>query len=586
MQTIFDNLYAKSQKSYNFHNLMEIITSTENIKLAFRNIKANHGSKTSGTNNRNITDIMEMDETVLVEFIKNKFSNYQPQPVRRVYIPKPNGDKRPLGIPTIEDRIIQQCILQVLEPICEARFHPHSYGFRLNRSTHHAMARATSLINIAKLNYVVDIDIKGFFDNVDHSKLIKQMWSLGIQDKSLICIIGKMLKSPIDKEGIPTKGTPQGGILSPLLSNIVLNELDWWISNQWETFNTIYKYNGLWRYSALRKNSKLKEMYIVRYADDFKIHCRSYNDASKIFNAVKQWLKERLNLDISPNKSKIINLRRNFSEFLGFKLNVKPRKKRYVCYTYMSDKAKNKCADTVRRQLKMMRKHPTEEISYQYNAIILGIRNYYQIATHVSIDFSDIEFSLIKTKYNCLKGISTNKGELSRLYSKYFSDTKQRKYFVKGVALFPLYAKHKNPLGFTQGKCNYTREGRMLVHNNLTSINNKILHYLLKNPIPNRSIQYNDNRISRYVGQQGKCYITKRPLNIGNMHCHHVTPIHLKGTDDYKNLIFILKDVHILIHATVDTTIKELMNKNNFNENEIALINKYRVKLENTKITV
>ncbi|MCK8816244.1 reverse transcriptase domain-containing protein [Natroniella sulfidigena] len=271
-QTIQDKLYKYSQKGYDFKNLMQHITSRKNILLAYRNIKRNTGSKTRGTNNTTIEDLEQWTTQKLVDYVRNRLEYYKPQPVRRVYIPKPDGRKRPLGIPTMEDRLIQQCMKQVLEPICEAKFHKHSYGFRPNRSTKHAIARISTLMNRSKLHYSVDIDIKSFFDNVDHSKLKKQLWSMGIKDKKLISILGAMLKAEIEGEGIPNKGTPQGGIISPLLSNIVLNELDWWLSNQWETFKSDYKYSkSKSKYRALRK-SNLKEIYIVRYADDCALY--------------------------------------------------------------------------------------------------------------------------------------------------------------------------------------------------------------------------------------------------------------------------------------------------------------------------
>ena len=230
-QDVYDKLYENSRKNYKFTNLMDIISSKENILLAFRNVKNNRGSKTPGTDDIDIQTFKDMDNDKFVKHIQNLLKNYHPKSVRRVEIPKANGKTRPLGIPCMEDRIVQQCIKQVLEPICEAKFHKHSYGFRPNRSTEHAIARSMYLINQSKMHYVVDVDIKGFFDNVNHGKLKKQMWNLGIQDKNLISVIGKILKSEIQGIGVPTKGTPQGGIISPLLSNIVLNELDWWVSS-------------------------------------------------------------------------------------------------------------------------------------------------------------------------------------------------------------------------------------------------------------------------------------------------------------------------------------------------------------------
>ena len=216
MQECFDTLYAQSVSGHHFYDLTDLMSSEDNIRLAYRNIKRNTGSKTAGIDNLTIKDILHLTVEDVIK-VQAMFKWYQPQPVRRVLIPKGIDKTRPLGIPTIWDRMFQQCVLQILEPICEAKFHKHSYGFRPNRNTHHAKARLEFLINQSGLHHCVDVDIKGFFDNVNHSKLLKQMWSLGIRDKSLLSIISRLLKAEIVGEGIPIKGTPQGGILSPFI---------------------------------------------------------------------------------------------------------------------------------------------------------------------------------------------------------------------------------------------------------------------------------------------------------------------------------------------------------------------------------
>ena len=243
MQETLDKLYADSKRDKIFTNLIEIIRSEENIKLAYRNIKKNAGSNTSGVDELTIKDIKMLTGREYVETVRKKMSWYKPKAVRRVEIPKPSGKTRPLGIPAIWDRLVQQCILQVLEPICETKFSKHSYGFRPNKSAENAVAEAYNKIQHSQLHFVVDIDIKSFFDNINHAKLIKQIWQLGIRDKNLICIIKEMLKVPVKMPNgeiiYPTKGTPQGGVLSPLLANIVLNELDWWILSQWENMYSV-----------------------------------------------------------------------------------------------------------------------------------------------------------------------------------------------------------------------------------------------------------------------------------------------------------------------------------------------------------
>uniref|UniRef100_UPI0025963B8B reverse transcriptase domain-containing protein n=1 Tax=Phocaeicola sartorii TaxID=671267 RepID=UPI0025963B8B len=241
LQETFDGLYAKSKDGEIFTNLMDVVLSRENILLAYRNIKANKGSKTPGTDGLTIDDIGKRKPDDVVEKVRFAVTGkygYNPKPVRRKEIPKPNGSTRPLGIPCMWDRLIQQCVKQVMEPICEAKFSNNSYGFRPERSAEHAIARSYFLMNMTKLHYVVEFDIKGFFDNVNHQKLMRQIWTMGIRDKQLLYVISRILKAPIKlpQGGLlhPTKGTPQGGIISPLLANICLNELDHWVENNWE----------------------------------------------------------------------------------------------------------------------------------------------------------------------------------------------------------------------------------------------------------------------------------------------------------------------------------------------------------------
>lgn len=216
MQLVFDELYAASVKGQRFCNLVELIKRPENIKLAYRNIRKNSGSRTAGVDNKTISDLNKWNENALVAHVQRKLDWYIPNAVRRVEIPKDNGKTRPLGIPTIMDRLIQQCILQVLEPICEAKFFKRSNGFRPNHSAENAIAQAERMIQNVGCHYVIDIDIKSFFDNVNHGKLLKQMWTHGIRDKKLLSIISAMLKAEVAGIGFPEKGTPQGGIISPL----------------------------------------------------------------------------------------------------------------------------------------------------------------------------------------------------------------------------------------------------------------------------------------------------------------------------------------------------------------------------------
>jgi len=583
MQYHFDTLYAQSANGQNFYGLLDLMQSDENIRLAYRNIKRNTGSKTAGYDGLTIEDIKQLSVSEVISNIQRMFKYYTPQAVRRVFIPKANGKTRPLGIPTIWDRLFQQCILQVLEPICEARFYKHSYGFRPNRSTHHAKARFETLINRACLYHCVNVDIKGFFDNVDHAKLIKQMWSFGIRDKALLSIISRLLKTEIIGEGFPTKGTPQGGILSPLLSNIALNELDWWVSNQWESFETrkLYK-SHTGRYNAL-KQSKLKHCYIVRYADDFKILCRTRSQAIKMYYAVKDFLQTRLKLEISEEKSKVVNLKKNSSEFLGFciKAHRKKTNKRilYVARSHMTRKALGNAQIKVKRAIKGIQKHQSAENVWRFNTVIMGIQNYYSAASHITDDLNELNNRLNKTLYNRLNEMRKEASfqDFTKSLQKRYKGYECKLYKIKEMVLIPIHAQRcRVNLNFSQTLCNYTTEGRNKIHQNLRVINKQILAHVMKQFIPSRSIEYNDNRISRFIAQYGKCAVTGIELGLNDWHCHHKIPYHLTKDDSYGNLTILHKSVHPLIHLIDQEKIQLLLNSLKLNEKQLTEVNKLR----------
>ncbi len=595
MQHVTDMLYAHSSNNNNFYKLFEHIVKEDNILLAYRNIKKNTGSKTRGTDGKTVEDYSKLTTEDLVSTVRRRLSNFQPNTVRRVIIPKTNGKTRPLGIPTFEDRLIQQYIKQILEPICEAKFHPHSYGFRPLRSTKHAISRMMFLAQVKHYHYCVDIDIKGFFDNIDHNKLLKQMWSMGIRDKAVLSVISKMLKAEIKGEGTSSKGTPQGGILSPLLSNIVLNELDWWISSQYETVKFGKgKLKGT-SIQSLKSKTKLKQIHIIRYADDFKIMCKSLDDAKKTFFAVKQWLMERLKLEISTEKSKIVNLRNQYSEFLGFKIKVTPRRNTHIIKSHMADKSKVNSMNMLKRTIKKFNTENNDQgkLLNSLNSQIIGLHQYYCAATMINHDFSDIAYRLKYLIQNQLKNIA-KLGKYKSSNSKFITENYLKKnnyktYKINNIVLIPMvYVSHKKLMNFSQSLNIYSESGRNSVGYKKLILENT-LRIRWKTRSRYDSVELLDNSISVISTQMLKCKISG--LFIVDGEIHHKLPKFLGGSDGYTNLIYVHKYIHKLIHINDMLKTQEYLNffKNMLGDgstftNMISLLDKYRVLAGNPKL--
>ena len=295
--------------------LMEMILSQSNLEEAIRAVKSNKGA--TGMDKMTVNEIdayfdEHMDE-IKTSIMEKK---YKPQPVRRVYIPKANGKQRPLGIPIVRDRVIQQAVSQVLSALYDEHFSEHSYGFRPNRSAHGAIEEVLYYLNEG-YEWVVDLDIEKFFDMVNHDKLISIIREK-VKDDVTLSLIRKFLQAGVFEDGLTspsTEGVPQGGPLSPILSNIYLDKFD--------------------------KELESRGLRFVRYADDVNIFVKSEMSADRVMNSVSGWLERKLFLKVSATKTKVV--RPNKSNFLGFSFFKDFRSHRWACKP--SDDRKEKLKD-------------------------------------------------------------------------------------------------------------------------------------------------------------------------------------------------------------------------------------------------
>lgn len=354
---------AKTSKSRKFHALYDKVHRLDVLQEAWRRVRANKGA--AGIDGETMADIAKTGEDRFLaecqEGLQKK--SYRPQPVRRHYIPKKDGRKRPLGIPTVRDRVVQMATKLILEPIFEADFQECSIGFRPKRGAKQALERIRKACN-RKGNWVVDVDIQGYFDNINQEKLMKLV-EMRISDRRILKLIRHWLKAGVMEEGTVRRsdlGTPQGGVISPLLANIYLNYFDM-----------------LWG----RHGKEVGEL--TRYADDFVVVCKTRKEALHAFKLI-QAIMERLELTLHPEKTRIVGLwtgEEGF-DFLGMHHRKTKAETGYsqVYYTtqqWLCPKAEKHIREVVKERLLPpgMRHKSFEEHVKWLNPKIQGWKNYY-----------------------------------------------------------------------------------------------------------------------------------------------------------------------------------------------------------------
>lgn len=336
-----------------YHSLYGQLLRDRVLMNAWKKVKANRGS--GGIDGVTIKEYAKNEQENILKLLeKLKAKEYKPTPVRRVYIPKKDGKKRPLGIPTLEDRIVQQALTDILMPKYEKLvFHNWSMGYRPGRGVESALQVIIKNIELGR-NWIYDCDIKGFFDNIPHKKLMKVLNKV-IADGTVLDLIWSWLKCGYMEEGkyYNTKaGQPQGGVISPLLANIYLNELDW----------------------ELHK----AKIYFVRYADDFLLFCETEEEVTRAGNIAKSVI-ESLGLEVAMNKTKVVDFKNDDFDFLGFHFNHwKTSKKGNDYYSIVpTEKSIKTFKKAIKDKTQRKWTKPKEEWIKDINPIIVGKTNYY-----------------------------------------------------------------------------------------------------------------------------------------------------------------------------------------------------------------
>ena len=564
------------------------------IVTAVHNIKSNKGSKTAGVDEIKMDSYLQMPKQELIDLIQRKFHKYQPKPARRVYIPKSNGKQRPLGIPSAIDRVVQECMRIVLEPICEAQFYPHSYGFRPYRAQKHAIRDIVNVINAGCRSpdqpvWAVEGDIKGCFDNINHRLLLQKLWRMGIHDKRVLSIIKAMLKAGYIESGIyyaTTIGSPQGSILSPLLSNVYLNDFDWYIGRSYMEPHRQCKHKC--NDTRRLKWSGITPKYNYRFADDWVILTSTQAEALRLKRQLTKYFRYRMKLNLSQEKTYVTDLRTDGIHFLGFVVKAERKRKTPDPATWSETLVGKPFPDMNRltkkicnlskevRRIGLFTQPNTQAAQIQYvNSIIMGLAQYLQpsicSAAYHAIDRRinntalAVWKNLFPKRYNQMQVPLQTLCNLPHRHEGYKSKTFaieiEGKWFGITCA-FITHAKYETR-PFNQHMTPYTEEGRRIYVSYRTkhkplpcdrpSINTPediLLSAYARGKGWKANFEYFMNREYAYNRDKGKCKCCGRYFS-DNLpkHCHHVNnKLPVEKINKVSNLAWLCVPCHRMVH--------------------------------------
>ncbi len=545
-----------------------MVYDTDNVALALRQLSQSKGRMALGPDKTNIKTLEPYSINELAEIVKERLFSKKMDYVRRTYIPKgskKSGKMRPLGICSIWDKLVEKCIQLVVEPYCETKFVPSSFGFREQVSTHNALAKVKC--QCQTMPYVLSVDLKNYFGTIDPDVAYRELWHIGVRDQVILNYIYRFIKKGYFEDSCKVedpRGTPQGSILGPLISNVYLHRFDVWLRDQGDCWHddSVAKFHN---YANKRRNVRATNLKLgihVRYADDILVLCQDYDDAVKFRYSVTNYLTRNMKLEINEEKTKVYDLTREKMKYLGYdfyafeKKTKNPQQKGKLMVTNSLPLVKeDEIVDKCRELLHAINKNPTFQTIHDWNTYVVGIHNYYKGMSLFCESFRKVGWRIRKLFYHTMN--RDVKFTTEQSCKNKFLGGRYRTWGTKGYYCFHEFpvieinwanwdesliaakrgsAARKNPYAYGEKK-----------HKPGVSLDD--ISYLANTSKFIKNSRLSLFRISKYSSVKGVSYMSGEFVPVTEYHCHHIKPLSKGGTNDFDNLCVLSELEHTILHS-------------------------------------